>query len=83
MVKQLADVAHLQIIMVILVIAGFVELLDASGGAFAFAHRIGSFVNSKERHKLQQYFLESQFSSLIVETLSHFGARSLDQFIMN
>lgn len=56
MVKQLADVAHLQTIIVILVIAGFVELLDASGGAFAFAHRIGSFVNSKRKAQVATIF---------------------------
>jgi Na+/H+ antiporter NhaC len=55
-IKQLANGSHLQIILVILIIAGFVELLDASGGAFAFANKIARYVNSKRKAQVATLF---------------------------
>jgi Na+/H+ antiporter NhaC len=49
---QLINPSHYQVILIMLIIAGFVELLDKSGGANAFAQKMTSWVNTKSKAML-------------------------------
>jgi Na+/H+ antiporter NhaC len=53
---QLIKPSHYQVIIIMLIIAGFVELLDKSGGANAFANRMTKWVNTKSKAMLSTMF---------------------------
>ncbi len=47
--EQLIMQSHYQVIIIMLIIAGFVELLDNSGGANAFAAKMTNWINTKSK----------------------------------
>lgn len=47
--EQLIIPSHYQVLIIMLIISGFVELLDASGGANAFASKMTNWINSKSK----------------------------------
>ena len=49
---QVVNPSHYQVIIIMLIIAGFVELLDKSGGANAFADKMTNWVNTKSKAML-------------------------------
>lgn len=49
MYEQLIIPSHYQVLIIMMIIAGFVELLDSSGGANAFAVKMTSWINTKSK----------------------------------
>jgi Na+/H+ antiporter NhaC len=52
---QLAEASHLQVAIIILVIGGFVRLLERSGGMASFAARVGRVVHTPARAQLSAW----------------------------
>ena len=50
--KEVTTGSQVQVILIIFVIGGFVKLLEASGGAAAFAHKMTRFVTSRAKAQL-------------------------------
>lgn len=46
---QIVMPSHYQVLLIMLIIAGFVELLDKSGGANAFASKMTTWINTKSK----------------------------------
>ena len=50
--KEVTTGSQVQVILIIFVIGGFVKLLEVSGGAAAFAHKLTTFVTSRAKAQL-------------------------------
>jgi len=54
--KEVTTGSQVQVILIIFIIGGFVKLLEVSGGASAFAHKLSKFVTSKAKAQLLVWF---------------------------
>jgi Na+/H+ antiporter NhaC len=54
--KELTAGSQIQVILIIFVIGGFVKLLEVSGGAAAFAHKLSRFVTSPAKAQILVWF---------------------------
>jgi Na+/H+ antiporter NhaC len=54
--KEVTTGSQVQVILIIFVIGGFVKLLEVSGGASAFAHKLSSFVTSRAKAQILVWF---------------------------
>ena len=54
--KEVTTGSQVQVILIIFVIGGFVKLLEVSGGAAAFAHKLTRFVTSRAKAQLLVWF---------------------------
>jgi len=73
--KEVTTGSQVQVILIIFVIGGFVKLLEVSGGASAFAHKLTTFVTSRAKAQLLVWlsgiavFFTDSGNSLIVGPL--------------
>ena len=73
--KEVTTGSQVQVILIIFVIGGFVKLLEVSGGAAAFAHKLTRFVTSRAKAQLLVWlsglgiFFTDSGNSLIVGPL--------------
>jgi Na+/H+ antiporter NhaC len=54
--KEVTTGSQVQVILIVFVIGGFVKLLEVSGGAGAFAHKLSSFVTSPAKAQVLVWF---------------------------
>jgi Na+/H+ antiporter NhaC len=54
--KEVTTGSQVQVILIVFVIGGFVKLLEVSGGASAFAHRLSRFVSSPGKAQMMVWF---------------------------
>lgn len=54
--EQLIIPSHYQVLIIMLIISGFVELLDSSGGANAFAAKMTNWINTKSKAMVSTMF---------------------------
>jgi Na+/H+ antiporter NhaC len=54
--KEVTTGSQVQVILIVFVIGGFVKLLEVSGGAAAFAHKLSSFVTSPAKAQILVWF---------------------------
>lgn len=80
--EQLIIPSHYQVLIIMLIIAGFVELLDSSGGANAFAAKMTNWINTKSKAMISTMitgvviFFTDSGNSLILGLY-------IDQFMIN
>ena len=73
--KEVTTGSQVQVILIVFVIGGFVKLLEVSGGAIAFAHKLSSFVTSPAKAQILVWlsglgiFFTDSGNSLIVGPL--------------
>jgi Na+/H+ antiporter NhaC len=73
--KEVTTGSQVQVILIVFVIGGFVKLLEVSGGARAFAHKLSSFVTSPAKAQILVWlsglgiFFTDSGNSLIVGPL--------------